>query len=572
MSNRSPFCTLSLKIQTCCLALLAFGCNGGASTAPNEPSPSDPPTITAVTPAGALGIEADTVTFSATATNRPTHWLWTFGGASAGAATSTEATPTITLGLKSTWNCRVVARNEAGPSAPFEFMVEIAQAPPATISAVTPIGEGPTSGLVVTFEPTVDVEGLKWSWDFGGGAIPNTSTLQAPRVTLVGYGDDSVSRHGSVTATRPGTSAPPTRFEFDYAVWPAQVVEDRTDFGDVYGQDAAVFDGRAVVVFVPDGGSHLQMAIAADTHPTGLADWAIRDLGAFSFPVAVAVNGDQVIIAHEPTGVGTVRVAFADAATVASPENWRVHDLPVLGTGRFVELDVDYVAGRPLVVASLGSNAALRVWSASSGTLRSPGDWSRYELLSQSPRRYSCRVAGGDSQAAILAWESSFQPVVTIPKVLVSASGTLLARASDWRESDLTETGTGHEDNAGDLDWLGPTLGVVYVTENGLELAVAQTAVPGGPADWTRSLIAPREREGTYSDLLAPSDVLDLLATPAGWAVAYVKPTRDSGLSGSSSLRVARALVPRPGSPSDWRTVEVAYAGYSFGGHSGGGG
>ena len=168
-----------------------------------------PPSLTAVNHTS--GTEGTTITMSATNDGGAADsWTWDFdGGASPG--TSTDASPSITLGSPGTYDMSVIAQNSSGTSL-FEFTFTVTAVPPDVT------GVSPTSGVEGTsLSPVPVIAGgtaTSWSWNFGGGATPNTSTDQTPTITLGSEGTYSAS----VTATNSGGS---DTYNFTLTVDPA---------------------------------------------------------------------------------------------------------------------------------------------------------------------------------------------------------------------------------------------------------------------------------------------------------------------------------------------------------------
>jgi PKD repeat protein len=130
-------------------------------------------------------------------------WTWDFGGAGA-PGTAVGKTPSISLGAKGSYNATVTALDANDIPAVYHFSVTV-----KAFNELAPhlYGLTPNSGdtgTQVTF--TGGSNGgpvASWSWDFGGGAVPNTSTATAPKVTLGPTGQYAAS----VTATNPNGSS-----------------------------------------------------------------------------------------------------------------------------------------------------------------------------------------------------------------------------------------------------------------------------------------------------------------------------------------------------------------------------
>jgi uncharacterized protein YejL (UPF0352 family) len=119
----------------------------------------------------------------------PLYYSWDFGGG-AEPNTSSERLPTVTIGAPGAYNAKLTVSNIFGSEeVPFTLTTGV----PPEITKVTPIEgdfESPTtfSTTVVGTEPFTT-----YAWDFGGGAVPNTSAEASPTVTLGEMGDYAAS-------------------------------------------------------------------------------------------------------------------------------------------------------------------------------------------------------------------------------------------------------------------------------------------------------------------------------------------------------------------------------------------
>jgi PKD repeat protein len=165
--------------------------------------------INGVTPL--TGEQFADVQFVADITGTPDSWFWDFGSAGF-PSQSVEATPTVNLLTLGPHDCTLTASDSvSGDSDVFQFTFEVlpSTAPPA-VTDVSPTF-GP-AGTDVTF--TASFSGNPpdtYSWDFGGGATPNTTTDVSPLVTLGAIGTYSAS----VTLTNANGS---DTFNFDLEV------------------------------------------------------------------------------------------------------------------------------------------------------------------------------------------------------------------------------------------------------------------------------------------------------------------------------------------------------------------
>jgi PKD repeat protein len=147
-----------------------------------------PPFLTNVSPA--TGVAGSSLSPTASNTGgQASSWAWYFGG---GATPNSSAlpTPTVTLGAVGIYNCSVVATNING-SVIFPFTLTIT-APPPDITAVAP--KSGVSGAVIQPVPTNAGGPVEsWTWNFGGGALPNTSNDASPQITLGAPGSYNAS-------------------------------------------------------------------------------------------------------------------------------------------------------------------------------------------------------------------------------------------------------------------------------------------------------------------------------------------------------------------------------------------
>lgn len=556
-----PSSLTSLRLLLCCatLALIAIGCGGGGGSVVVPPGA---PVIAAVTPSGPVGIETDEVTFAATASNSPTSWQWNFGGASAGAATSTEATPSITLGLKSTWVCSVIATNDAGSSAPYNFTVEIAQAPSPVITSVTPTGEVGANGDWITFSAEAVQEDVVWSWDFGGGAIPNHSSEQTPRVSLRADDRDEAETHsGQVSAMRPGTSAPAAVREFELAVRRAPIAAVSTDFGVFRSFGSGIFEGRPFVVGQSAGSRiPLSLFLATVSHPSTLDQWTAHAIlpgigGAGD--ARVTSNNDSVMVVF--TGQHEFSVAVAN---FQSPGEWLVYPLPSFGPTTeqyYLHLRAAYIAGKPVVYHEESSqHYPPTMMMAASELPVSADEWTPLDVsgVEVGPLLASTEQGGFLFRSGVRG-EASDQ----LNLALAPESGTFAA-VSDMNLSVVATQAEDYRSAGMAIGYGGGGIAVVYDTAQGLVLASTVDRSPAGPLDWRRSLVVAHDRSVPGSGTqFAVTECDQLLHTERGWTLIYSQSERTS-LGSSGTVRVATA-TDLPEGPGDWHTLVLDGTGFS---------
>ncbi len=140
----------------------------------------DPPVINSVSPLS--GGDGEEVQFSAEVSGGQTYatYTWNFGGG-ATPNISIEVSPTVLLGPSGVHSASLTVTNTGGSDV-FEFEYEVGPKPPEIDSVM------PLSGLKsqpVTFEAAVTGSApMTYVWNFGGGALPNTSSDESPEVAL----------------------------------------------------------------------------------------------------------------------------------------------------------------------------------------------------------------------------------------------------------------------------------------------------------------------------------------------------------------------------------------------------
>ncbi|MEP0813385.1 MAG: PKD domain-containing protein [bacterium] len=154
------------------------GHRGIPSNVASKPALNLPPDITSVSPLFAQ--TGSNVTFVAEVTgDAPLVYAWDFaGGATPG--TSSEVSPTVTIGDVGTYSCTLTVTNDFGEDV-FPFTLQATLGAPPNISGVSPLSC--QTDVDVTFTATVTGEApLSYEWDFGGGTTPGTSTEASPTV------------------------------------------------------------------------------------------------------------------------------------------------------------------------------------------------------------------------------------------------------------------------------------------------------------------------------------------------------------------------------------------------------
>jgi PKD repeat protein len=226
--------------------------------------PLEPPSISNVNPLS--GITGAQVQFTAEATgSAPFTYEWSFGGG-ATPDTSTDESPTVTLGATSNYNASVTLTNSQG-SDTFDFVLSVtATAMPPDITQVTPLTG--LTGAQVQFSATVSgTPPFTYAWNFGGGAVQNTSSDASPVVTLGTAG----SYNASLTVTNAQGS---DTFDFALDVTDTPIaptinsVSPDSGATGTQAQFSASIDGTQPFTYLWDFGSGASPDTSSDSSPT----------------------------------------------------------------------------------------------------------------------------------------------------------------------------------------------------------------------------------------------------------------------------------------------------------------
>ncbi|MEP0815421.1 MAG: PKD domain-containing protein [bacterium] len=212
-----------------------------ASSAAFTLAGADAPNIGSVTPTGGQPNSSVQFTVNLLAGTAPLTYSWDFGGG-ATPDTSTDESPTVTLSSTSgVYDASVTVTNAFG-SDTFDWQLGVGNLPDIT-------GVSPTNGQTgenVTFTATVTGDApLVYSWDFGGGASPNTSSAESPNVTLS-------ATEGEYSANLTVTNAfGSDSFDFTLTVGAAPAPPEITGVSPTAGQEGTQLTLNATVTGTP---------------------------------------------------------------------------------------------------------------------------------------------------------------------------------------------------------------------------------------------------------------------------------------------------------------------------------
>lgn len=436
---------------------------------------------------------------------------------------------------------------------------------PPVITAVTP--DRGEAGTQVQFTATSSDSPTSWEWDFGGGALPATSTEASPTVGLLNVGTYT----GTVRASNMlGTGA---TFTFLYAVAPIATprilevvpsglvgsIDDVVSFAAITAGTATSWHWDFGVAATPATITTEEPTVTLATrgHLTGrvTASNSDGDGPTFEFPMWVTkvphwqyVDPDRQVersypVAIEPYG-GGVTVAYQTKTDLRpriarstvfppGPNDWTE---TVFAGNAANAIDLAVIDGR-LAIAYSESSLVRYAWARHTDP-RSIADWQV-----------------GDMHGGTLGWSSALQELDGRPALVYFRGNFSVwfahgldafpAAPDDWTRFPVEETPvTGQWCTLAILD------GRAMIPHQGgdlisLKLARATTAVPLSFADFHVHQI----------DQL-PADTTQRLAERP--AVTVLNGRLVVAAVTTNELRLAWALVPEPSSAADWRIDKVA--------------
>ncbi|HYE77610.1 MAG TPA: PKD domain-containing protein, partial [bacterium] len=214
-------------------------------------------------------------------------------------------------------------------------------------TAVSPSGNAGCTGATVTFNVTGNTGDTPtgWSWNFGGGATPNTSSNSAPMVTLGAPG----TYNGTVTLSSAcGTGAD---FPFSFTVSSAWT-EYNPDDNHPQGQGGhfpspLIFNGNPVVfttsysnsTITPVTPYQIRVSIATVPNPTSPAQWVSHDITSYPASattsatdtyISPVVTGGRLAVAYKEDVSNNLRIALANVVTPTSSTDWTTYSIDTI--------------------------------------------------------------------------------------------------------------------------------------------------------------------------------------------------------------------------------------------------
>ena len=342
--------------------------NPGQSSAPIQTTTlSQIPSIVSITPSE--GLAGGSATFSAVISGSVDTYSWNFGGA-ANPNTSTEASPTVTLGMTyGSYTVSLDVSNAYGNDS-YEYLFQIVETgDPPDIVLVTPTSGA--EGDSVQFAANVAGGSIGTiEWNFGGGATPNISSEASPTVTLGIPGDYSAS----VTANNSfGTDT----FDFTLhvtAAWNFHLIEA----GPYVGQQSAlcIAEGVPMVAYIQEQDKYIRYARSSVPMPTQTSDWTpsnIEKTQTWGGNVSIAeIDGHAAVMVNEAVDQDAYYF-YQNTYPAEAPADWTgcIIDSFAIEVGTLVQ-----DAQLPVPAVSFYDGDMIYA-EASSSAPTGPADWSQ---------------------------------------------------------------------------------------------------------------------------------------------------------------------------------------------------
>jgi len=407
---------------------------------------------------------------------------------------------------------------------------------------------------VVTFNAIATNSPTSWSWNFGGGASPNTSTAPLPQVTLLALG----TYNGTVIATNAAGSSAPFPFSYTIAT-PALPSWSLHDSGGTTLSTVNQSDNTAIVAH--NGGlafcfvqgvtiqeRKLMLAQTASSMPSASSDWTISEIDATGGrdPMLIRYNG-TLAVAWYNNIESTLWVGFSTGPVPVSPGNWTKYALDDVALGNGSETGLAVIGGRLAVSYRGDTGQGVKFARAIDPQ---PVDASGWNIMSVDPSN----DVGFDTDLE----EINGVPMFTYRTIaqgdvrLARATSAIPTTTGNWTtsliEASATSPGTNDLCQTSLVPLGNSRLGVMYGDREGKELTFGYSAslAPAGSADWTIYSVAPF---GNWDG--GNADMIMVAGRPV---CSYMR--HNTGAT-ETQLRVARAQTCSPTSIADWVTTSV---------------
>lgn len=438
--------------------------------------------------------------------------------------------------------------------------VRVGNPAPVVLEVTLVPGAVVNSGQTLTASVVTDVPVTGWNWDFGGGAVPNTSTSVSPVVIAQSPG---LYTGTVVVSNANGSSDPP--FEFTYQVTPPQLPTWSTHTIDDGGGTVQVGrfpsvtpygSGYAVVYGVLGTGEIPRLAVSSNPNPTAPADWTIMpfDTGTGNSAIynAITVHDNRIYIAYYAgTGFQSLRMARSGVALPAAPGSFTNWDLDTSGNAGLDLSMTETAGGRLLVIyrRTTPTPAIIRAAIAPGTGPTNATGWSVYDAAAQADAGGTGSLFLGsglpliDGKPAFVFLPSGTGFPVRGPWAAIATTSNPIT-STDWTHHNIftVPANVTHASITAANDRLAVGFGDNTAAPTVFRMALASALLPASSSDWTSFILDTQATNtGHYPALGVVNDRL--------FAAHYTVTSR--------LLRVARALSQEPTSVTDWQTMTV---------------
>lgn len=429
------------------------------------------------------------------------------------------------------------------------FTLNVIGSLPPTITEVTPTGVAGASGALVNFSATATNSPTSWSWDFDGGAFPNTSTDASPQVTLEAPG----AYNGTVTATNAnGTSVP---FNFNFLVTPPVVPSFANhpiaQTGNVgFHCSIAVYGGKLAIAYQDVTAGNLSMALANIAAPTTATDWTTHmvDDGSGTqvglYNQVIVHDGKLGVVYYEGNPALDLRFAMANTATPVGVSSYNAYTLDGVGTNAGLECNAVEIGGYLAVSYRDITGGGIKYARATSFSPTLASQWVMHEVRNRTDADFAPTVPGSLFNGSRLINLNgnpafTFSPSARGPWVAIAQTATPSTKP-DWAVYNLEALTVVANHTASAA--VSGRMAVAYQDGSGafdvMDLAMATVSNPASMTDWTFHTVA--------TGSIDQGDYPSMTVVDGRLVLTFVDNTNDD-------LMVARALAVYPDSASDWQ-------------------
>ncbi|MEO7994930.1 MAG: PKD domain-containing protein, partial [bacterium] len=357
-----------------------------------------------------------------------------------------------------------------------------------------------------------------YSWVFGGGAIPNTSTAPSPSVTLGAPG----TYNGTVTVDN--ACGAPVVFNFSFTIsspWSRHLIDqDMVNTGRGWQSTAIIYNGNPMVIGMDVSATNTiqpRVSFATVPNPTSAAQWNSYFTTALpttlalgvngSYPTAHVVGGRLLILYKGDTNGLVCQVANASPTVPAAQTDWGAPYSVSGALSTAFHHGACISNGELIVTYRDGVNSDLYMQRATVNPPLVPANWTAPFIAHATPDLvglYSEPVVhdnGIDTRVAVL-YRNSTANTLLFTRATTSPPSNLAFTPPVIVDSDTPASGSQlglYLDVETVPTGAGPRLAVVHSSGTGapagsvsyVRYAIANVQNPLAPADWTKFQLRP---------------------------------------------------------------------------------